>query len=641
MPVKVPIEAKRKYLALRKAQLSQAEALEKLAELGMGISRSTAARLEKNAGHRTRSQILQHEEVEADSPEPKVYEELSPEGARGVDDFMYFCREFIKINGKAVETPGYWGESAAELDRLSKLGAETEEFLNVLMTFHPGAGKTTMVQLYIFWRILRARALGDFAFSVMFGSLTLTLAKRILRVITWNADHNEHLVNTFGRIRPIAEDGETTWTKTEIMVAGMGGGSKDATLTVWGVGQAIVGVRPNLAVWDDMVDKSNVSPANTKVLQQWWDSEAARRVEPGGVTVATGHFMSPTDLYHVFRDRKFVEEDGSETKMWTHYKFKAHDASRCPVELGTGHEHTEYPAGCLLWPKRWSYRYFMVMQQTDSSLYAMMFQSEDGAMGDILVPQIWVDGGIDENQNLYPGCLDSGNDPSFPSRQLWSDTFSEADWVPGLFTIATLDPSPTKWAVYTVTTYADSEELGPTHNVVGYHRARMTTEEYPPLIEKLTLAIRERDPSFDTWVVEKTGAEYLHGAEAMKTLPRRLKIQIVAHETRGNKSHEEYGIWAHRNEWKYGRVRLPWGGPATQAKMKQFIAEHTVYPWGDTDDCVLSFWFYFLHRPNVAIVAAKKVAGMIRRWTPGWLPKPQGTRAQQAGAVGSGVKVAS
>lgn len=590
MPKKITPAARRQYVKLRKDGWTQKEAVART-----GISLTSGWRIDQ--GIRSEMERELEEERDEARPDPVPYAELSADGKRGADDFTFFASHFL-----GLQTPGYWGEVAVEIDRVSKLGKDTDEFLRILMTFHPGAGKTTLVHAYLFWRIIRARAYGEVKFSAIFGSITEKLAKRILRMITWHADNNEKLIRTFGRIKPIDADGETTWTKTEIMFAGMGGGSKEATLTIFGAGQSIVGVRPNVAAWDDLVERQNASPRHTTEMREWWDGEPDTRMEPGGIIIVTGHFFTPNDFYHSLKDMTFVEEDGSETKVWKHYRYKAHDETRCPVALGTGAEHTEYPHGCLLWPSRFTWRQIEYHRQKNPSLFELQYQSEEGVAGEVLVPKLWIEGGTGERGEVFPGCYDRTRSLNhFPSRYD--------------FVLATLDPSPTRFAAAGAWAYDGGSGK---HHLVKFERRRMTTEEYPVLITDWTNEIRERWPRFDTWVVEKTGADYLHQAESMRDLPQKLGVQIIAHDTKTNKTHEEFGIWAYRDEWRYGRVQIPWMDPLTQESVRQLVEEHYLYPWDETDDTVLMTWFYFLHR-STAEARYRLQNSYARRQSPGFV----------------------
>lgn len=599
VPSRITTPQRKKYIRLREAGWTQAEAADK-AE----ISRSSAYRIDQGLAEGVDS-VPEGVEREEKFPDPKSYEELSADGKRAVDEFVFFATEFLDLSA-----PGYWGFVATEVDRIAKLGVLTEEFNRILMTFHPGAGKTTLGQAYLFWRIIRARAMGDYRFSTIFGSITEKLAKRIIRMITWHADNNRKLISTFGRIRPISDDGETTWTKDEIMFAGMGGGSKEATLKVFGAGQSIVGVRPNLAIWDDLVERMNSSPRHTAEMREWWDGEPDTRMEPGGVILVTGHFFTPNDFYHSLKDMTFVEDDGTELKVWKHFRFKAHDESLCPVALGTGTEHTEFRLrddgqveGCLLWPKRFTYRQIMYHRQKNTSLFELQYQSEDGVSGEVLAPKIWIEGGIEGDGSQYPGCLDrSRRLDQFPPR------FD--------FVLATLDPSPTKFAAAGAWAF---DGKGHAHHLVKFERRRMTTEEYPRLIRAWTEEIRKSWPAFNTWVVEKTGADYLHGAESMQSLPQELGIQIIAHDTKTNKNHQEYGIWAYRDEWRYGRMQIPYADARTQETVRQILEEHWLYPYDETDDTVLMTWFYHLHRATVEAQTQRRIDGYLKRKAPGFV----------------------
>lgn len=553
------------------------------------------------------------------TPAPKLAHELDADAKRALEDFPFFCKHYLDLFA-----PAFWVEIARVItqdptcdsaqEHLARLHPHLRglskpllpphmadnEILQLLLIVHPGVGKTTLILAFILWRILQERSKGNREFSVTYGQKTDRLARRGLRQVKdWVV--RPGLIAAFGRVQPEADDENTMWTKTEIAVAGMGGG-KEATIAVWAVGASIRGTRPHLAVWDDPIDSDDAPPDKTKEIAEWWDDNAARRVEPGGALIVVGNYVSPNDFYHLLAGRKYTFDEGeeiSEEAAWHVVKYPAHDDLRCPCD-GT---HPAYPVGCLLWPERWSFKQLERIRQDDPDKFQVQYQLTDEGTSEILVPEIWLKGGVGENGELLPGCLDE-------DRALWDKPKLR---LPNeTLVIGTLDPSPTKFAAVELWVWDN-----PFHHLVALERRRMRSPEYPVLIAEWTQRARDMFGHFDAWIVEKTGSQYLHTTKEMEVLWSFLGVTVIPHETQRNKKDADYGVWGFRNEFRLGRIRLPWAPGPTREEMRHFVEEHKTYPYGATDDTVMADWFYHLHRGKVPRLEETTP----QMWRPSWLTR--------------------
>lgn len=593
MPAGVPLtpEQRRRYLDLRR-ELGPVKAAEE-----MGIARSTGNHIWKD--------FLKGP---ADSPAAKLYDDMSREAKRAVNDFVYFAEEYL-----GLWTAPFWVQIATHLSE-ETTNPDPESFNLTLLTFHPGAGKTTILLAYMLWRVVRARALGDFGFAATFGSLTAAQTQRAGRQLrTWM--RSDKSIRAFGRFKPEGSE-DATWKGTQMVLAGMDPG-KEATIALWSQGASISGVRPHLAIWDDLVDETNYDPINTDKLVEWWDGVAGKRVEPGGTICVSGVYWSPQDLYHELKEREFHNDDGTVVKKWRHFRFQAHNDELCPGD-GT---HPVYDpvsqTGCLLNPKRWSYRQLMGHKSDNEDLWQLQYQQNDLASINVLVPRIWWFGGRTTDGETFPGCVNK-------ERSTW-------EW-PAHYdlTVASLDPSPTAFIGAGIWDY--SSRTGK-HCVIDIERRRMSPAEYPGFIEAWTEAIRRDRPHFEHWIIERTGAVYLLGNEAIMAKFRQLGIQLIAHETNRNKADPRFGVQGLiQPEAKFGRLDIPYKTPEDRFRMLPLEREMLNYQTNlsmqrrqvGTTDCVMQTWFYLLHRPY--LVASLTRA--INRWAPGWVK----TMARNPGA---------
>lgn len=580
-------EQKSQYLVLR-ATYGSSEAARRT-----GIARSTGQLIFNEHAKGV-------QEAEAADPDPKTWDELDEDARRGVEEFLFFAEHYL-----GLWTAPWWLEVVAHLGGLSDTDrVDTESFRRVLLTVHPGAGKSTMLLAYILWRIVRARSLGDLDFAATYGMRTERQARRGMRFMQGQMTANTKLIQAFGRFKPGGKDaGEHTWSTSQIIVAGMRPG-KEATFAVFGAGQSISGVRPFLAIWDDIVDEKNCGVEATEDLLGWWDGTAEHRVEPGGVIGVCGVYWTPGDILHKLAARVYIEEDGTETVIWKHFKFRAHYEDRCPGD-GT---HPQYDPrtseGCLLNPTRWSFRNLDVFRQSNPENFAFQYQQEETTGSDTLVDKLWLYGGIDATtKESFPGCVNR-------DRSVW-EMPKRYD-----FLVATLDPSPTKYAAAHALAYDGERKMT---YVLDVHRARMKPAEYIPFIKTWTEKLRELDPRFNTWIIERSGAIYLVDTPEFQALQTAMGVTIIFHETRTNKSHPDYGVWgAMQPEFRHGRVDLPYRTAQDKERMVQFEKELKLYPFSLTDDTVMAYWFFTLHRQTVS---ALRTGITKRKGVPEWVAK--------------------
>src|SRR5690606_4279018 len=159
--------------------------------------------------------------------------------------------------------------------------------------------------------------------------------------------------------------------------------------------------------------------------REWWDNEGETRLEPGGLLLLVGQRLSSSDLYRYCLDKVAgIEElDGEEdidraSKMYHHIIYRAHDEKRCrAAEDPSVHDRDATPqlpdgsGGCLLDPRRLNWR-MLENKRKNSTDFATVYQQEDADPSQVLVPKLWVTGGVGTDGVEYPGCWDN-------DRGLW------------------------------------------------------------------------------------------------------------------------------------------------------------------------------------------------------------------------------
>jgi len=104
------------------------------------------------------------------------------------------------------------------------------------------------------------------------------------------------------------------------------------------------------------------------------------------------------------------------------------------------------------------------------------------------------------------------------------------------------------------------------------------------------------------WIVEVNAAQrYLLQHEFVRQWMQAHSVMIIPHQThRFNKADPDLGFWAMRNQFKWGKCRLPYT-PATGAfiKSRKLIDEALRWPSNMSDDALMAYWMYRLNLPKI------------------------------------------
>lgn len=554
-------------------------------------------------------------------------------------DFEFFRRHYLGH----ISTPWQLETHAILTESLKN---PTQEF--IVENVAPGTGKTTLLHdLACHLTCLDRRMRG------LFGSRIENNARRQLNRVRRSLERTSPpkartelieagiavdaigcLAADYGLFKPTSTD---TWRADEFIVAQFDDipiEEKEPTWSCYGQNSGVLGNRFNVIFWDDVVDKVSIRTLDAQTEQRaWFDDEAETRLEQGGTMMLVGQRMAPTDLYRYCLDKVVDadpdDEDGdpNPTHIYRHVIYKAHYEDRCQGKLTHKKDAPPYPEGCLLDPYRrpwYGSDGIRAVAATKKTTFLIQFQQEDADPDDILVKPIWIAGGVDPDDGvMYPGCWDTDRDICELPKGL----------NPPFYSIATVDPSPTKmWALQW---WLSAPEASNQSFLMDLERRSMpanelldwnaNTKEFYGWMEDWQKRSVEMGHPITTWIVEVNAAQrFLLAYDHVKRWMQKWGVTILPHSTSARKLDQDKGPWIVRDHFKYGRVRLPGKQRVesnARSKSIKLIEELVRFPNpGSTDDQVYACWFYFTHLPNLAF----KQAPSQRLWRPPFMRRPTG-----------------
>lgn len=599
--------------------MTQAEAAREV-----GVSLNTARGIEYRATKVAGQAVSLREDV----PEPLPYSKLSESAKRAYKDIGYFARRYYGL----ILMPFHLEDTA----RIQELAATREKEF-VCINIMPGTGKTEFyTRVLPAWLTVRDRTIRG-----MLGSASHTLASRFTRSLRtdftrrtpierpddakkegWAVDAISTLAADYGHFRPETGDDDSVWRQDRFVVAQLRNQSiaeKEHTWAAFGRDSEEIGTRVNIAVWDDLYSEKRIRTPETKSeLYRWWTSVAERRLEPGGLLLLVGQRLGPDDIYHYVLGQTRSDDEGNPVPKYHHIIHKGHYEDRCK---GAENHHLDappWPIGCLLYPKRVSFREISDIQRNTPDIYEYVIQQSDYAPTDVLVHRIWVEGGVDENTGEeFPGCWDENRDICEFPRGL----------TPPLYSFATADPSPTKyWSVQWWLYHPGTEQ----RFLLDLIRARM---DAPDLLDwdysasaftglmddwqrrSVLLAV-----PITHWIIEVNAAQkFLLQYDHVRRWKMANSVTIVPHTTGVNKSDSDLGVPAVAPHWKYGRIRLPGKSHQSRARVQPLVDEACRYnpatqKQSGTDDCVMAHWFNEWNIPRLTVRGPK----IIQQARPSW-----------------------
>jgi hypothetical protein len=424
------------------------------------------------------------------------------------------------------------------------------------------------------------------------------------------------LAQDYGRFKPELQD---IWRQDEFVVLAHDDEpieDKEPTVSAFGMETEFLGTRANFVVWDDLVtNKTMATPEKVEKLQTWWETEGETRLEPGGLLLLQGQRMGPEDLYNYALQQHVADdyEDGTDHPVddtrYNHIIFPAHFEDRCTQDHGK--DAKPFPEGCLLDPIRLPWRGkngLATIIKNKESKFRVQYQQEDVDPDSVLVKKVWVDGGKDTDGIVYSGCWDDGRDVAGIPKNLEGP----------LYSIATADPSPTKYWSVQWWLYQPSTGL---RYFLDMYRGTMDSPDFLDWVQGTNTyigimndwQIRSESMGYPIthWIVENNAAQrFLLQYDFIKRWSRQHRTQIIGHSTYGkNKLDDNFGVQMLKNIYRLGLCRFPGAGRGHITALP-LITEVTRYPEGSTDDCLMAQWFFEYWLPTLArpVASSKKLS---------------------------------
>ena len=595
------------------------------------ISPASVARYE--AKRPDRANYAKAARLARNQPDPRRPSQLPARAKRALNDFNYFQLVYLGRIGLP------WQEEAAH--QIEELLA-TPEKEYVVINAPPGAGKssnfTYALPLWLTAKDRAIRGLIGSATSKLASQYTASIRRALESTLPLEADDEDiqkgiavdaeaTLSEDFGRFKPQEHE---SWTKDAFIVQQYDGSSitsKEPTWTAVGRDQEFIGGRYDFCMWDDLVTSNRLRSLETiEKDRDWWDTYAERRLEPGGLLILQGQRMGASDLYRYCLDMEVVEGDDGEfdddddtegvslreaddgtMRKYHHITFKAHYEDRCQGKVNHRASSPPYPEGCLLSPKRVSWRELSGIKKNRPDTYAQVFQQEDVSPDAVLVDPAWING-----YGTFPGC--------------WDKERSRLEYPQGLagpsYSIVAVDPSPTRYWGITWWLYNQPSDQW---FLIDIEKRVLDAPSFldwnsndgcfTGLMDEWQRASKDIGIPITHWIIERNGAQrYLYAYNHVKRWQSLNSVQIIPHDTYRNKTNEEFGVQMIAPNFKFGRVRLPGKGASRGYSMK-LVDEVTRYPEGTTTDLTMSTWFAMFQMQYIE----RKASSPVRQKRPSWI----------------------
>jgi hypothetical protein len=400
---------------------------------------------------------------------------------------------------------------------------------------------------------------------------------------------------------------------------------KEHTWAAYGLDVDYLGDRLDLILWDDAtVPRDLTSQEKIEAQRVNYDQIAETRLEPGGLLILLGQRIGANDLYRHCLDKVSLPDsdddldaladmdDGQRETVYAglprkyrHVVYKAHYDDRCVGDHAVNAK--PYPDGCLLDPARLPWREIRSIKHQDPATYSVWYQQEDTDSADTLVKKVWVQGGTDPETGVtHFGCWDANRGIAEMPQGLRGP----------LFSLATVDPSPTKW--WGIQWWVYAPEADGQLFLLDLLKAKLRADEvldwkanegeFVGVMEQWQARSERLNLPITHWVVERNGAQrFLLQYDHVRRWVARWGTNIVPHDTSGYaKSDPDYGVYVLREWWRSARIRLPGKPGDGRLAALKLVDEVQRYPHSWTDDQVMAQWFLVSHLPQLAVPAYNK-----------------------------------
>lgn len=503
-----------------------------------------------------------------------------------VPDFPEFCEKYL--NTRLFRHHLQWydlleGREPRDLHPAQRYVKGDDDQI-VVNTPPEHAKSTTLTVNYVVWRICQ-----DPNIRILLVSKTQSMAAKFLFSIKQRLAESEtylDLQHAFGPPGGFAE-GASTWSGTQIRVAGADSGEKEYTVEAVGIGGQIYGTRTDLVIMDDCVDNTNHQQFEAQI--DWIQNIVGSRVaDVGGRMLLIGTRMATVDLYSEILKARYYGEGQS---PWTYLTQPAVlEFAESPKDWVTLWPHTNRPPVTIaarklatsegwprdgLWPMWHGQALARKRRKMTPRNWSMVYM-QDQVADDAIFRQEDVQGCVDRAR--YPGRLMDGQSGH---RRYGMD---------GLLVIAGLDPAAAGCTAMVVVGLDRRTGVRWILDVVN--KRGMPPHEMRSEIKRLT----ERY-SVTEWRVEKNAyqASIVQDQEIRTYLSARGCL-ISGHHTNTNKWDPDFGVASMAplfEGWKDGRnlIRLP---SQSQSEGVRALIEQLCSWFPETKgltDTVMALWF--------------------------------------------------
>jgi hypothetical protein len=446
------------------------------------------------------------------------------------------------------------------------------------------AKSTTLTVNYVVWRICQ-----DPNIRILLVSKTQSMAAKFLFSIKQRLAESEtylDLQQAFGPPGGFAE-GASSWSGTQIRVAGADSGEKEYTVEAVGIGGQIYGTRTDLVIMDDCVDNTNHQQFQSQI--DWIQNIVGSRVaDVGGRMLLIGTRMNTVDLYSEILKPVYYGEGRS---PWTYLTQPAVlEFADKPEDWKTLWPQTNRPPVTIAarkqaeaegWPKdgMWPMWHGKALARKRSKMsprnWSMVYMQEQVA-DDAIFKQEAVQGCIDRAR--YPGRLMPGQPQH---RQYGMD---------GLTVIAGVDPAAAGYTA--IQTWGLDRQTGERWVLEVVNKQAMPPHELRSEIRRIT----ERY-GVSEWRIEKNAyqASIIQDREVREYLNAR-GVLMSGHTTDSKKWDSDFGVASMATlfeGWQEKRnlIRLP---SQTQSEGVRAFIEQLCSWFPETKgltDTVMAAWF--------------------------------------------------
>ncbi|MFJ2176416.1 hypothetical protein ACIOHE_26435 [Streptomyces sp. NPDC087851] len=455
----------------------------------------------------------------------------------------------------------------------------------VLVNTPPEHAKSTTITVnYVTWRIVQ-----DPSIRILLISKTQSLAAKFLFSIKQRLAESKayaKLQTDFGPPGGWSE-GASTWTSTQIRVAGVDSGEKDYTVEAVGLGGQIYGTRTDLVIMDDCVDNTNHQQFEAQI--DWIQNIVGSRVaDMGGRMLLVGTRMATVDLYSEILKPSYYSDGAS---PWTYLTQPAVlEFADDPADWVTLWPETNRPpvskaarnqAMAEGWPKAgmWPAWPGVALARKRSRMrprnWSMVYM-QDQVADDAIFKQEDVEGCIDRAR--WPGVMTDGQSDH---RKYGMD---------GLLVVAGLDPAAAGCTAMVVVGLDRRTGVRWILDVVN--KRGMPPHEMRAELERLTTRY-----GISEWRVEKNAYQgSIVQDQLIKTFMAARGTLLTPHHTDAKKWDSDFGVASMAtlfDGWKDGRnlVRLP---SQTRSEPVRAFIEQLCAWFPETKgltDIVMAWWF--------------------------------------------------